>query len=369
MAPIHVLGFAPPWARKAGTKGCLVVGLCEFPPRRRMIGEWAEFAAEAARRFDGAVFEIWNEPNLRDFWQPAPDPELWAELVVAAYDAIKAVDPGATVIACGCAGVLTDDRPEAEMPAKEFLVRAYDHEVSIEDHFDGISVHLFPQTAVIDGDVDRALGFGRNSVLAALLDAVRSTAAEHGEVPKPVWITEAGYWTSSVTYPKTELSEAEVAAAFSRLSRRVFSAAGIKSLLIHRAKDTGRVDRSEFGTREASFGLLERGRKLRPKPSFCVFAGLAGEHDYPGCEDKTGPAVRLLAAPDGATQAGTASVSVEAPHDAITLDCRFRRGPYVACPLSFEVASEEPGRYILRVRARDAAGHAGVAAVARWHVK
>lgn len=370
MTPIHMLAFAPPWARKRGTRGCLIVGRCEFPPRRAMIGEWAEFAAEAARRFPGAVFEIWNEANILDFWQPSPDPELWAELVVAASAAIKGVDPDAIVIACGCAPVLGDDGRPATMQLDEFLTRAYAHDVSIRGAHDGISVHLFPQTGGIDGaGPARPLSFGRRSMLAGLLATVRSAATEGGEQPQPVWITEAGYWTRSRAHPGSELSEREVARTLSRLVRRVYSASGIRALLIHRAQDTGHPDRSELGTREASFGLVRKGRELLPKPSLCVFAGLAGAHGRPGCAGISGPAIELRERPRGGVTPGAERFRVAAPDETATIECSLDGGPFVFCGDRFVARVFRSGRHLLRARALDAAGNAGLEARARWRVR
>lgn len=51
------------------------------------------------------TWQIWNEPNLDRYWQPAPSAEAYAELLLLSADAIHAVDPGARVIS---AGILAD---------------------------------------------------------------------------------------------------------------------------------------------------------------------------------------------------------------------------------------------------------------------
>jgi len=59
---------------------------------------FAAFAAAAATRYGGRghAWEIWNEPNIDQFWSSAdggPDPELYSELVRAAAPALRAADP------------------------------------------------------------------------------------------------------------------------------------------------------------------------------------------------------------------------------------------------------------------------------------
>jgi hypothetical protein len=61
-------------------------------------GAYAAFAAAAAARYGGRghAWEIWNEPNLEQFWtgsEGGPDPELYAELVRTAAPALRAADP------------------------------------------------------------------------------------------------------------------------------------------------------------------------------------------------------------------------------------------------------------------------------------
>jgi polysaccharide biosynthesis protein PslG len=57
-------------------------------------------AGLAAQRYAGKVgaYEIWNEPNAAPYYGPQPDPAGYTELLKAAYPAIKAADPDATVI-------------------------------------------------------------------------------------------------------------------------------------------------------------------------------------------------------------------------------------------------------------------------------
>jgi hypothetical protein len=62
---------------------------------------WGQFVFQIVNRYKDRVraWEIWNEPNLTEFW-PAP-PELFAQLMRVAWQAAKAADPNATVVLGG----------------------------------------------------------------------------------------------------------------------------------------------------------------------------------------------------------------------------------------------------------------------------
>jgi hypothetical protein len=55
----------------------------------------AAWAVEAVRHFagKGVVWEMWNEPNIKQFWKPKPSAEDYAKLAVAVGKAIKTAFP------------------------------------------------------------------------------------------------------------------------------------------------------------------------------------------------------------------------------------------------------------------------------------
>jgi hypothetical protein len=86
-----------------------------YPPASN--AEFAAFAQLLVRRYgpDGGFWranpqlpqmpirswEVWNEPNLPQFWATGPDPAAYAVMLKTLYAAIKAVDPGSRVISAG----------------------------------------------------------------------------------------------------------------------------------------------------------------------------------------------------------------------------------------------------------------------------
>lgn len=62
---------------------------------------FAAFAQAAAKRYagNGILWEIWNEPNIKQFWSPQPNTEDYCKLVEAAAPRIKEVDASGQVVA------------------------------------------------------------------------------------------------------------------------------------------------------------------------------------------------------------------------------------------------------------------------------
>jgi len=97
--------------------------------------------------------ELWNEPNWRPFYCPAPDPERYAEMVAAGADAAHAVDPDAVVSIGGLVTLKSttyaDGRPTG-IELSEFLRRMTAAEPTLPDRVDAVAVHLYDQNP--DGD-------------------------------------------------------------------------------------------------------------------------------------------------------------------------------------------------------------------------
>jgi hypothetical protein len=64
---------------------------------RKAFGKWA--AAGAVHfKGKGIIWEIWNEPNISQFWKPKPSAEDYAALALEVIDAVKKAEPGAFII-------------------------------------------------------------------------------------------------------------------------------------------------------------------------------------------------------------------------------------------------------------------------------
>lgn len=91
---IGVLDYGNPWAAPGATDD-------RTPPAD--VATFAAFAGQVAAHYKGkvAVWELWNQPNRAEYWQPAPDPARYAALVAAATKAIRKSDKKAILISGG----------------------------------------------------------------------------------------------------------------------------------------------------------------------------------------------------------------------------------------------------------------------------
>ncbi len=93
------LAGTPAWATDdpaSGGAAGVLPGAAGVP---RNMADWDDFVREVATRYKGRIsaYQVWNEANLLTF--STATPQEMAELTKRAYDVIKSVDPGATVVA------------------------------------------------------------------------------------------------------------------------------------------------------------------------------------------------------------------------------------------------------------------------------
>lgn len=202
-----VLG-SPAWARKdpkidfssPTQKGRdAYVALCQAMVRRYGPGGtlWAE--NPSVTPLPVRQWQIWNEPDGQHFWQETPRLPAYAKLLAAAYPAIKALDPGATVILAGFPG---DGSIQLEKLYK----------LGVGDRFDAVASHPFTFEV---------------ANVRKLLERFRSVLTAHRDAQKPLYVTELS-WPSA--YKKTkhpygfEVTEAEQAVkvrqAYTMLARQ-----------------------------------------------------------------------------------------------------------------------------------------------------
>jgi hypothetical protein len=127
---------------------------------------WREHSALPPQPVD--TFEVWNEPDLPQFWSPAPDASRYADLYLQTRDAITAVDPDARVIIGGLA------HPGSFLPA---LLHAHG---DLRGHVDGVGIHPYG---------------GNTFDVLAVVRTARRTLRGLGMGDVPLYVTEVG-WTT-----------------------------------------------------------------------------------------------------------------------------------------------------------------------------
>jgi len=191
---------APDWARPAGDDRSV-----EGPPAD--YGTFARFLGEVAQRYKGRVqaIEVWNEQNL---WyegggSPMP-PEQYVAMLSAAYQSIKAADPGMIVIS----GAMT--------PAGEVGGAAIDdvnylngmYAAGVKNVSDAIGAHPSGYNCPASGDwqtvTDPTASFRgpfdnrhHSWCFRGTMESYRNVMVANGDGAKTIWPTEFGWAVSS----------------------------------------------------------------------------------------------------------------------------------------------------------------------------
>jgi hypothetical protein len=181
----------PLWARDPGDP----TGPWVPPRSAREVAGFAGFVSDLAKHYGSKVsyIEIWNEPNISDFWSTGPDPTEFAALLKASYLAIKAASPTTMVVSGGTS------RNDVGFVSQTYTALAnLGGDVANHYYFDMLGVHPYAgnRSPLVDSPAwvyDSTFGlmdenFSGYQRLIALMDA-------HGETSKQIYITEYGLST------------------------------------------------------------------------------------------------------------------------------------------------------------------------------
>lgn len=166
---LGIITYAPDWAED---EDCPDGEKC--PPTDPAA--FARFARTVAARYGDFVsaWEIWNEPNHRDYWYPEPDAGDYAQILRAAYTEIKAVDPDAIVVSAG----LTDMGNEDGVSISPADYVRYMYRAGAKDHFDALALHPYTYPGY-------DYGWPQVSAIWEIMEG-------EGDAGKKIWITEYG---------------------------------------------------------------------------------------------------------------------------------------------------------------------------------
>lgn len=217
---LPILTYSPAWAGEVPTT-------FRTPPRDP--ADFAAFARDFAARYGRGgsfwklhpdlpylpvtAYEIWNEPNGHYFWRPGPDPAQYADLYMAAREAIHALDGHAQVLVGGLV-----------YPGSwHFLRGILAHRPDASGRLDGVALHPYGMRDDSIAQVIRRIAH------------LRYTLQIYGQRPR-IWITEVGWTTQGpANHPHfVPLTESERAARLSALLWRLgTSDCGVRRVLPH----------------------------------------------------------------------------------------------------------------------------------------
>ncbi len=220
--PYPILCYHSAWAKDAAS-----------PADEEEQDAFAEYAGRVAKRYadDLYRYEVWNEPNIRPFWNPTPDAKDYARLLKKTYEAVKKADPDSMVVAMCTAGA-----------DYSFLEAVYREGAA--EYCDAVSWHHYGNgydEADIEGEIA----------------GIRRIMERHGDGGKPLLLTEAGLSTGP----------SPVAAEVTRAQQASWT---IKKHLVARANGVDRFyhfklqdDRSETDP-DGYWGMIAHDRQRKP---------------------------------------------------------------------------------------------------------
>jgi hypothetical protein len=263
---LPVVLYAPPWDQLPHPADTLAAPRSAAPYADylrllvRRYGSHGSFWKENPRlpKRPIRMWQIWNEPNLLNFW-PAPLVPNYVNLLRAAHTAIKGADPGAKVVLAG-------------MPDYVWTDLALLYKAGARSLFDVVAVH--PYTKTVRG-------------VMTILKLVRRVMDRAGDRHKGIILTELN-WPAALHrtpfdagFETTEAGQARNLAAVLQLLARYRREVGLISFYYY----TWVTDGVPGGDPFQFAGLLERhhGRLVR-QPAYSAFrrAALALE----GCSRK-----------------------------------------------------------------------------------
>jgi hypothetical protein len=244
---VGYLGRPAEWARLDGSEG--------ENDHPRDMDQFRTYVRAVVQRYgfgDGGkrqirYWEVGNEPNNNDYYRS--DPRQYLDLLMAAYEAVKAVDPDAKVILGGLGGVgLNDSNPFEE----------YIFENGASHYFDIFNFHAYGSTRYVGGDYN----FVQTITLA------KELAETYGFDDKPMWLTETGSNSDSDGDFESDPSGEERQADDLRFRYSTALDHGIDKVFWFKHRDPG--SDNWWGT----IGMLHN--DLEPKPAYSAYIDMTG---------------------------------------------------------------------------------------------
>src|SRR4051812_32428924 len=217
---------------------------------------YADFMFKIASRYRGHIhsWEIWNEPDITEYWMG--DAHQFAELVKLAAAAIRRADPEATLVLAGMS--------KGPSPFFQQLVEKH----HIERIVDVVAMHGYPESWL----EERAETVDQNWI------AEMNRLLAHDGARREFWLNEIGY--ADYRYSRTEANKYGVSAVFPHEHTAQYAAASLfkaQTMALASAKVSltawYRID--DFDPKTTTFsddhvnfhlGLLDKNQQ--PKPTY-----------------------------------------------------------------------------------------------------
>lgn len=242
-----------------------------FPPWANVDTDtsfWYNYVYEASLRYipqGVVVWEMWNEPNINNFW-PNPNVQDYVEKILkpgsnAIRQAASDLNIPVIVLTGGLAPAATDGTNISQV---DFVSGIYENGAA--DYFDALGQH--PYCWPLDPSIPDTYNWFLNT------QELRDVMIANGDESKKIWGTEMGWPTSSInTNGVTEAQQAEyLSSAYSIWNEWSWTG----PLIWYAYNDAG----TDINNPEDNFGLVDV--DFNPKPALQAFLNVTSE-----CEPNT----------------------------------------------------------------------------------
>ncbi len=275
-------------------------------------------------------WQIWNEPNLKKYWVPYPDPKKYGTLLQLSHSAITSVNPIAQIVVGGLPGY-----PTSGIKAWDFMRLLYNKVPGAKNNFDAAALHPY------GGTIDAV----RKQIVL-----MRTAMSKAGDGGTPLWISEIAWGSAppdSRGINKGPMGQSRMLTNTYKMVLTNRSAWKVQRLFWYHWRDPLHTIAS--CTFCSSAGLLRNDRSAKPAMgAFKSFSAVS-----------TPPKAMITAGPTGGSviHDPTPTFAFKSSRIGSTFQCRVDGGALKACGSPFTTVALSTGAHSFSVRATDAAGN------------
>ncbi|RJQ32853.1 MAG: glycosyl hydrolase family protein [Actinobacteria bacterium] len=235
MKLLPILTYTPGWARRADASSSMF----SAPANNDQFATFAKTTVTHYAAMGIRDWEVWNEPNITNFWQPAPNVAAYTDLLKKAYVGIKQADPNATVVSGGLSPATTS---YGNIAPRDFVSGMYAN--GVRSYFDVLGHHPYCFPALPSSYYD----WSAWSQMSDTSTSIRSIMASFGDSDKNIWGTEFGCPTNGRSDVNESLQAQTIEAAALQMQNKPW----LEKLFIYSYKDIG----TSTSTIENFFGVI-----------------------------------------------------------------------------------------------------------------
>lgn len=214
---LPIVHYAPAWALREEKKPA---DTYEMALREDTFGDYANFLLACIKRYgpngNASVpftpiksWQVWNEPNIPQFWGPKPEPAAYTRLLQRVAAVVAPVRDKIDIVHAGIS--------KADV---EFMWQLWEANPKHGDNFDIFAVHPYiydwsegvREADAMDRDESAAGAMGfvgsvKDSAFLGKVFNLQLFMKLRGVHTKPIWITEMGYFVANHRLGVTEAEQ------------------------------------------------------------------------------------------------------------------------------------------------------------------